>query len=41
MKDVPVAGARRHPAVQPPREDTRDAWISPSGKLPQELPDGT
>ena len=23
-----------------PREDTRDAWISPSGKLPQELPDG-
>lgn len=24
-----------------PREDTRDAWISPSGKLPQELPDGS
>ena len=42
MKDVPtwlVPGT-----VLPcnlPREDTRDAWISPSGKLPQELPDGS
>ena len=41
MKDVPtwlVPGT-----ILPcnlPREDTRDAWISPSGKLPQELPDG-
>ena len=42
MKDVPtwlVPGT-----ILPcnlPREDTRDAWISPSGKLPQVLPDGT
>ena len=42
MKDVPtwlVPGT-----ILPcnlPREDTRDAWISPSGKLPQELPDGS
>jgi len=42
MKDVPtwlVPGT-----ILPcnlPREDTRDAWISPSGKLPQDLPDGS
>jgi len=42
MKDVPtwlVPGT-----VLPcnlPREDTRDAWISPSGKLPSALPDGS
>jgi hydroxymethylbilane synthase len=42
MKDVPtwlVPGT-----VLPcnlPREDTRDAWISPSGKLPQDMPDGS
>ena len=41
MKDVPtwlVPGT-----ILPcnlPREDTRDAWISPSGKMPQDLPDG-
>jgi len=40
MKDVPtwlVPGT-----ILPcnlPREDTRDAWISPSGKLPAEMPD--
>jgi len=42
MKDVPtwlVPGT-----ILPcnlPREDTRDAWISPSGKLPHEMPDGS
>ena len=42
MKDVPtwlVPGT-----ILPcnlPREDTRDAWICPDGKLPQDLPDGS
>ena len=41
MKDVPtwlVPGTILPCTL--PREDTRDAWISPSGKLPQDLPDG-
>jgi len=42
MKDVPtwlVPGTILPCTL--PREDTRDAWISPSGKLPQDLPDGS
>ena len=41
MKDVPtwLVDGTILPCTLP-REDTRDAWISPSGKLPQDLPDG-
>jgi len=42
MKDVPtwlVPGTILPCTLS--REDTRDAWISPSGKLPQDMPDGS
>ena len=42
MKDVPtwVVPGTFLPCNLP-REDTRDAWISPTGKLPQDMPDGS